>query len=362
MRSSSWSRTRGCGIAPDPVQVAAERAADGAARRGRTRSVVERADALDAWAAVCERAPEELASEIVAEVAKPIGAARDEVRRAVGHIRTASRWRATRPCRGQTVADGATVVRVPVGVVGLAHALEQPARAPRREDRPGPRLRQRRGLQAGARGRGHRPPAARDARRGRDPRRTRRDGDGRDRRRDAGRAGPARDGGRAHRVDGRGPHRGRPSALGSASRSRASSVATTPPWCSPTPISHATCRLLRTGRVHLRWAAVHGGAPTRRRGARASPGARAGRARRWTRSCRRTRRRSDRGGTVGLGRGPRPGRRRRRRRDRRRRRARPPGADPPGPARTARGTRRRCCSRSTPRIRWCRRRRSGRCS
>jgi alpha-ketoglutaric semialdehyde dehydrogenase len=108
----------------DEVDAAAAAAAD--AQHGWMRaSVTERAELLDRWAGVLAAEAPRLAALIVDEVAKPVTAADDEVRRAVAHVRTAAAV-LDRFGRPRALGTGVAVCHQPVGVVGLVMPWNNP--------------------------------------------------------------------------------------------------------------------------------------------------------------------------------------------------------------------------------------------
>lgn len=90
----------------------------------------ERLALLDRWAdALTERA-EALADCLVEEIAKPRGAAVDEVRRAIGHIRTATDLVRSGVADDEPVDDGVVVRHRPVGVVAALMPWNNPMALP----------------------------------------------------------------------------------------------------------------------------------------------------------------------------------------------------------------------------------------
>ncbi|MBI1350214.1 MAG: aldehyde dehydrogenase family protein [Actinomycetales bacterium] len=87
-----------------------------------------RADVLARCADVLERSPDVVRT-IVAEVGKPVAAAREEVSRAVGHLRTSARL-AREEGRDTVIADGVEVRRVPLGVVAAIMPWNNPIALP----------------------------------------------------------------------------------------------------------------------------------------------------------------------------------------------------------------------------------------
>jgi alpha-ketoglutaric semialdehyde dehydrogenase len=115
--------------AADEVSAAATRAAT--AQEAWARQPVDaRAAALDAWADVLAAREDELVDAIVREVHKVRGAAVDEVRRAIGHVRTAATLARSGVVDEVSVADGVRVRHVPVGVVGILMPWNNPLALP----------------------------------------------------------------------------------------------------------------------------------------------------------------------------------------------------------------------------------------
>ena len=94
------------------------------------RRASERAEYLDAWAAVLEDRAEALTAQIVREVAKPQAAAADEVRRAIGHVRTSAALARGDVAAPHEVAPGVAVRHHPVGVIGIVMPWNNPLALP----------------------------------------------------------------------------------------------------------------------------------------------------------------------------------------------------------------------------------------
>ena len=85
-----------------------------------------RADVLEAWAGLLAARCDDLTSRIVEQVGKPVAAARDEVDRAVAHVRTAA-WLVRRPgALQQAIAAGVDARQRPVGVIGAITPWNNP--------------------------------------------------------------------------------------------------------------------------------------------------------------------------------------------------------------------------------------------
>ena len=95
-----------------------------------TRPAEERAGALDVWADVLEDRGDALVECIVQEVGKPVAGAADEVRRAVGHVRTAAQLLRSALVDDRRVADGVMVRHRPVGVLGIVMPWNNPLALP----------------------------------------------------------------------------------------------------------------------------------------------------------------------------------------------------------------------------------------
>jgi alpha-ketoglutaric semialdehyde dehydrogenase len=93
-------------------------------------SAPDRAAVLDAWAAVLERDSDELTTCIVDEVRKPMAAARDEVRRAIAHVRGAAALLRSGVAADESLEDGVVVRHRPVGVVGILMPWNNPLALP----------------------------------------------------------------------------------------------------------------------------------------------------------------------------------------------------------------------------------------
>lgn len=115
--------------ARDDVRRAAEAAAV-AQVAWKARPASERAEHLDAWAAVLEHRAEPLTAQIVREVAKPRAAAADEVRRAIGHVRTSAALARGEVAATSDVAPGVAVRHHPVGVIGIVMPWNNPLALP----------------------------------------------------------------------------------------------------------------------------------------------------------------------------------------------------------------------------------------
>jgi acyl-CoA reductase-like NAD-dependent aldehyde dehydrogenase/nicotinamidase-related amidase len=107
------------------VRAAAEAAAS-ARDPWAARAPEARAAALERWADALEARAESLTESIVREVGKPRAAAADEVRRAVGHVRTAVALVRGALVDDRQVAAGVTVRHRPVGVVGILMPWNNP--------------------------------------------------------------------------------------------------------------------------------------------------------------------------------------------------------------------------------------------
>lgn len=88
-----------------------------------------RAHLLERCADVLSERSSEVTRQIVAEVGKPVTAAREELARAVGHLRT-SAGLAREECRDTVIADGVVVRRVPLGVVAAIMPWNNPIALP----------------------------------------------------------------------------------------------------------------------------------------------------------------------------------------------------------------------------------------
>lgn len=88
--------------------------------------VADRAALLDRWAGLLETQAFQLAASIVEEVGKPRKAAEDEVRRAVGHVRSAAALLRAGVADTRRVAPGVLVRHRPIGVVGLVVPWNNP--------------------------------------------------------------------------------------------------------------------------------------------------------------------------------------------------------------------------------------------
>lgn len=86
-----------------------------------------RADLLHRWADLIDERHDALAAAIVEQVAKPIAAAQDEVRRAAAHVRVAA---GLLDDGNETVAPGVRVRRRPVGVIGAITPWNNPVALP----------------------------------------------------------------------------------------------------------------------------------------------------------------------------------------------------------------------------------------
>jgi aldehyde dehydrogenase (NAD+) len=89
-----------------------------------------RSAALNKWADVLTARSEELAQAISREVRKPLGLARDEVARSVAHIRSATALVQQGLLAPELIADGVTVSRLPLGVIGLLMPWNNPLALP----------------------------------------------------------------------------------------------------------------------------------------------------------------------------------------------------------------------------------------
>ena len=116
------------GRAPE-VRLAAETAADARVAWAALPNEI-RAAALDSWAGVLESRADALTECIVREVGKPQGAAADEVRRAVGHVRTAVALLRGSLVDDRRVAAAVTVRHRPVGVIGIVMPWNNPLALP----------------------------------------------------------------------------------------------------------------------------------------------------------------------------------------------------------------------------------------
>ena len=113
----------------DDVRIAVGTVA-GARPEWQAASAETRAAALDRWADRLSDAAEMLRDAIVEEVAKPLTAAEDEVRRAIAHVRAAAAL--AREVHGgpRALTDGVAVRSRPVGIVGILMPWNNPLALP----------------------------------------------------------------------------------------------------------------------------------------------------------------------------------------------------------------------------------------